>query len=612
MQRNLRTILHEAWRLTAPYFNSEERWAARSLLLVVIALNLSLVGFNVVLNFWSGAMFDSLQQKDAALFTNLILFWRSGTLSFSLSDKDTFIPGFVVLATVYIAIAIYAIYLRQLLEIRWRTWLTHRLLGEWLTDRAYYTMGLQAAQPRPGAQAETQAGTQAGTQPYADNPDQRIAEDVRDFTRNVLVYGISLMRNVVSVISFGSILWTLSGIVTVWGVSIPGYMLFIAIGYAIVGTWLTHLVGRPLVGIEFDKQRLEADFRYSLIRVRENAEGVALYNGERIERMALLDRFAAVVGNWRTYMSREKWLNMLVNGYGQVASIFPLVVASPRYFAGEIQLGGLTRISGAFGQVQSSLSWFVDRYDALAALRAIVERLAGFQAATAEARSLAQGGVRVQPGSGSEVSLEHVQIALPGGRVLMQDGTFTFPAGQATVISGRSGSGKSTLFRALAGLWPFGSGTVYRPSGRTLFLPQKPYIPLGTLRHALAYPEAVSAYPDDAMRGALEAAGLGALTPELDANQPWTQRLSGGEQQRLAVARALLLRPDWLYLDEATSSLDPEAQAELYATLRANLPGTTLISIAHRADVATFHDTKLVFRDGTLSPLPLREGPGER
>ncbi len=600
MQRSLRTILRDAWRLTAPYFNSEERWAARLLLLVVIALNLSLVGFNVVLNFWSGAMFDSLQQKDAALFTNLILFWRSGTLSFSLSDKDTFIPGFVALATVYIAIAIYAIYLRQLLEIRWRTWLTHRLLGEWLTDRAYYTMGLQTAQAQPGAKP--------GAQPYADNPDQRIAEDVRDFTRNVLVYGISLMRNVVSVISFGSILWTLSGIVTVWGVSIPGYMLFIAIGYAIVGTWLTHLVGRPLVGIEFDKQRLEADFRYSLIRVRENAEGVALYNGERIERLALLDRFAAVVGNWRSYMSREKWLNMLVNGYGQVASIFPLVVASPRYFAGEIQLGGLTRISGAFGQVQASLSWFVDRYDALAALRAIVERLAGFQAATADARSLAQGGVRVQAGTEPDVSLEHVQIALPGGRVLMEDGNFTFPQGQATVISGRSGSGKSTLFRALAGLWPFGSGTVRRPSGRTLFLPQKPYIPLGTLRNAIAYPDPVSAYPDAAVRDALAASGLGALAPELDADQPWTQRLSGGEQQRLAVARALLLRPDWLYLDEATSSLDPEAQSELYATLREHLPGTTLVSIAHRADVATFHDTKLVFKDGTLLPLSLVEG----
>ena len=599
MQRNLRTILRDAWRLTAPYFNSEERWSARLLLLVVVALNLSLVGFNVVLNFWSGAMFDSLQQKDAALFTNLILFWRSGTLSFSLSDKDTFIPGFVFLATVYIAIAIYAIYLRQLLEIRWRTWLTHRLLGEWLTDRAYYTMGLQAAQARPGIQA------------VADNPDQRIAEDVRDFTRNVLVYGISLMRNVVSVISFGSILWTLSGIVTVWGVAIPGYMLFIAIGYAIVGTWLTHLVGRPLVGIEFDKQRLEADFRYSLIRVRENAEGVALYNGERIERMALLDRFAAVVVNWRSYMTREKWLNMLVNGYGQVASIFPLVVASPRYFAGEIQLGGLTRISGAFGQVQASLSWFVDRYDALAQLRAIVERLAGFQAATAEARSLAQGGVGVAAGPDGAVALEHVQIALPGGRVLMQDGNFTFPQGQATIISGRSGTGKSTLFRALAGLWPFGSGTVRRPPGRTLFLPQKPYIPLGTLRHAIAYPDAVSAYKDDAVRDALTAAGLGALAPELDANQPWTQRLSGGEQQRLAVARALLLRPDWLYLDEATSSLDPEAQSELYATLRTRLPGTTLISIAHRAEIATDQDTRLVFKEGTLLPLPPGEGRGE-
>ena len=593
----LRAVLRDAWGLTAPYFNSEERWRARTLLAAIVLANLSLVGITVILNFWNGAFFDAIQNKDAESFISLLLTWRAGEPSFVLSGKGSFMPGFVLIATAYIVIFIYATYLRQGLQMDWRRWMTRRLLSAWLADRAYYTIGLQA---------------QGGAGFLTDNPDQRIAEDCRTFTEDTLRLGLSLMRNVVTLVTFAEILWVLSGVITVMGVEIPGYMLFVAIVYAVVGTWLTHLVGRPLAVIEFQRQRLEADFRYALVRVRENAEGVALYAGEAAERAGLLDRFALVVMNWRQYMVRTKKLNALTTGYGQVASIFPIAVASPRYFAGEIALGGLTRISDAFSSVQGALSWFLDAYQQLAVWRATVDRLAGFERAVAAARALAAGGVRVrvdeagagQAGAGQAgaVALDGVRIALPDGRVLLDQASLRLGAGQSTVISGRSGSGKSTLFRAIAGIWPFGSGTVVRPPGTQLFLPQRPYIPLGTLRHAIAYPADAAAFPDAAVHEALADAGLGALAPELDADQPWAQRLSGGEQQRLAIARALLLRPDWLFMDEATASLDPVAQAELYARLRERLPGTTILSIAHRAEVAAWHDSALVLRDGRLNP----------
>ena len=336
------------------------------------------------------------------------------------------------------------------------------------------------------------------------------------------------------------------------------------------------------------------------MRVRENAEGIALYAGERSERLGLLDRFASIVGNWHQYMNRTKLLNALIAGYEQVAGIFPFVVASPRYFAGEIMLGGLTRIAGAFSQVQNALSWFVEAYASLAIWRATVGRLASFQDAVAAAHALAGGGVRVRAGEANEIALQDVTLGLPDGRSLIEHAGLTVPAGRSTVVSGRSGSGKSTLFRAIAGIWPFGKGAVGRPPGRMLFLPQRPYIPLGTLREAVTYPAAPGTVPDEAVRQALDDAGLAALAGELDEEQPWAQRLSGGEQQRLAVARALLQRPDWLFLDEATASLDPEGEAELYAKLRERLPGTTILSIAHRGEVARWHDDRLVMREGEL------------
>ena len=585
----LRTVLRDAWRLSAPYFrHSEERWYARLMLVAIIALNFSQVGLTVLLNAWRGQFYDALQNKDFGSFLHLILTYRV--------SEDGFMPGFTPIVAVLIPIAIYAIYLTQLLQLRWRTWMTRHTLQDWLSDRAYYTINLQNA---PQAMRSGSPTAPAPT----DNPDQRISDDLRAFTETTLTFGLDLLSTVVSLVSFAQILWTLSGTIGIFGVQVPGYMLFIAVVYAVIGTWLTHLVGRPLAELEFARQRTEADFRFSLVRVRENAEGVALYGGEASESRGLLHRFAAIVAVTRGVLNRKKKLNALTNFYAQVAAIFPIVVASPRYFAGEIALGALMRIAGAFSQVQSSLSWFVDSYAQLAVWKATVDRLTSFQAAVAVARHLAEGGVRVRQGSdsGSGITLDAVHLALPNGRVLLdQTGPIVAP-GQSSVVSGRSGSGKSTLFRAIAGIWPFGSGTVERPPGSMLFLPQRPYIPLGTLRHAVTYPSAPESFDDAAVRQALEDAGLGSLAAELDTEEPWTQRLSGGEQQRLAIARALLLRPDWLFLDEATASLDPEAEADMYGMLRQRLPDTTILSIAHRAEVARWHDRHLSLRDGTLA-----------
>lgn len=565
-------ILRDAWLLAKPYFRSEEKWSAWLLLASIIGLNLLMVGLDVVFNFWNGAFFNAIQTKDWTAFIGLLLTYRS--------PARGFMPGFLVLAFTYILIGVYSVYLNQWLQIRWRNWMTGRFLDQWLADRAYYRLSLTASP----------AGT--GT----DNPDQRIAEDLREFTGNTLALGIELMSNVIELASFIGILWGLSGALRLLGVAIPGYMVWVALLYAIAGTWLTHVVGKPLALLRFLQQRFEADFRFSLVRFRENVEGVALYGGEREEKTGMLQRFRTVIGNWWDLMNRLKLLNALVYGYRQLSVIFPYVVAAPRYFSGAIPLGGLTRTANAFGQVQGAMSWFVNNYAALAAWSATVERLATFHRAIVAARAAAVTGIPAEVASGDALELRDVTLGLPGGEALLENQNLVFPPGRSTLISGRSGSGKSTLFRAIAGIWPFGMGKVERPLGTYLFLPQRPYIPLGTLRHAVTYPARESEFDDLAVQQALRDVGLAHLVGRLDEETNWTLRLSGGEQQRLAVARALLIRPDWLFLDEATANLEPEAEAELYRVLKQRLPDTTLISVSHQPGVARFHDRHLVLR----------------
>jgi putative ATP-binding cassette transporter len=581
--RQIGPVLRDAWFLSIPYFKSEERWVALTLLIATIALNLSLVGMTVVLNFWNGAFFDSIQAHDWHSFIQLIFLYKK--------TAHGFLPGFCGIAVVYILVAVYATFLSQWLQIRWRRWLTRQYLDDWMGDRTYYRMSLTA---RPGGE---------GT----DNPDQRISEDIGSFVSSTLSLGLDLMSNIVTLFSFLGILWTLSGSITILGVTIPGYMVWVALIYAIVGTWLTHLIGRPLVRLTFNQQRVEADFRFALMRLRENTEGVALYSGETEERGELRTRFVGVVENWWAIMRRTKSLNMLTTGYGQIASIFPIVVAAPRYFSGAIPLGVLTRISDGFGQVQSAMSWFVTSYANLAAWSATVERLGTFKRSIDEARAHAGEGPRTLT-EGQDLVLEDVNLFLPSGKALMENATLRLRPGESIVITGASGSGKSTLFRALAGIWPYANGTITLPAGQCLFLPQRPYLPLGTLHRAATYPGDATTISDDALKAAMTDCGLGHLVPQLEERRNWTQALSGGEQQRLAIVRALLLKPDWLFLDEATASLDPEAETALYALLRERLPNTTLISIAHRESVARLHDRRFVLKQGRIAvpadPIP--------
>jgi vitamin B12/bleomycin/antimicrobial peptide transport system ATP-binding/permease protein len=589
--RGLGPFLRDAWRLARPYYVSEQKWSAWGLLLVVVAMNLLLVGMGVVFSFWNRVMFNTLQEKNWEAFVAL-LFWYRRT-------EFGIMPGFCEFAVIYVVVGVYRVYLTQWLEIRWRNWMTTRFLDEWLADRAYYRISLTTDRAAIGT----------------DNPDQRIAEDLRDYVSNTLSLGLDLLSNVVSLFSYLGILWGLSGALTVFGISIPGYMVWVALVYSAIGTWLTHLVGRPLVPLRFRQQRVEADFRYALVRLRENMEGVALYNGEAEENANLHHRFASVVGNWWAIMRRTKLLNSLVVGYSQVANVFPLVVAAPRYFFGTLQLGGLMQTADAFGQVQGSMSWFLNSYAVLAQWRAIVERLTTFHRAIVLARAAAGEGLTTTAGPVDVIALHDVTIGLPDGAKLLQDAEVTFNRGTSVVVSGSSGSGKSTLFRAIAGIWPFGSGQVQRPAERVMFLPQSPYIPLGSLRHVVCYPSEPGTHTPEEVRQALVDAGLPQFVDQLDADEAWAQRLSGGEQQRIAMARALLAKPDWLFLDEATASLDPEAEDHFYRTLKERLPGTTIVSIAHRPSVAAFHDRHLVFERepghvGRLAPLAVGAAAG--
>ncbi|SFK37620.1 ABC transporter ATP-binding protein/permease [Falsiroseomonas stagni] len=572
--RRLGSFLHDAWTLTRPYWVSEERGRGLLLLAAVIVLNLSLVGMTVVLTYWQRAFYNALEAKDAATFWSLLFLGGEA--------DGTWFPGFTVVAIAYILIAVYQLYLRQALQIRWRRWLTKDYLDRWLADRAYYRIAL--------------------TDPATDNPDQRLADDLRLFVDDTLSLGLGLMNSIVTLFSFILVLWSLSGPLEVFGITIPGYMVWVAILYSVIGTWLAHLIGRPLIRLNFLQQRVEADFRYALVRLRDNVEGVALHQGEADEKRGLLTRFNALTENWWGIMTATKRLTFFTAGFTQVASIFPIVVAAPAYFAGRIPLGGLIQTSSAFGQVQGALSWFVDNYARLTEWRATVERLTGFRRAIEVARA-ATDGVRALPGADPAVVLDDVTISLPGGRVLMQGASLRLEKGEAVLITGASGSGKSTLFRALAGIWPFGQGTAHIPDGaRALFLPQRPYLPLGSLRRAVCYPLDAATVPDDAVREALSAAGLPHLLDRLDEEDAWDRRLSGGEQQRLAIARALLVKPDFLFLDEATASLDPAGEEALYRLVAERLPGTAVLSIAHRPAVAQFHGRRLVVAEGALLP----------
>jgi len=559
-----KTFASQAWALTKPYFQSGEKWKARSLLLAIVALNLGLVYMAVLFNDWNKLFYDALQDKNATVF------WAQ-------------LGRFTYLAFAFIIIAVYKFYLTQLLELRWRAWMTGHYLQRWLSHHAFYQLELARFTRQPNAD-----------QGNPDNPDQRIQEDINQFTSYTVSLTMGLLNAVVTLASFVGILWGLSGgfAFSFSGSSynIPGFMVWMAVLYCAAGSILTHYIGRPQIKLNFEQQRVEADFRHHMVRVREYSESIALDHGEAVERVQLDLRFSRVLGNYLALIKAQKNLIWFTSFFGQAAVVFPFVVAAPRFFSGAIQLGELMQISSAFGQVQGALSWFVDSYSSLASWRATTDRLTSFEASF---RAL----VPVEPAqeATNSVALEthDLTVALPDGTVLLAAAAFRAGPGDSVLLQGPSGSGKSTLFRTLAGIWPFASGTLERPAD-AMFIPQRPYFPNGPLRDALAYPETPSRYTDAQLRQALTDALLPQLADQLDLADAWSQKLSGGEQQRLAIARVLLKKPTWVLADEATSALDQASENIVYKRLLALVQSAqgAIISIAHRSTVAAFHNQR--------------------
>jgi putative ATP-binding cassette transporter len=577
------STLATIWRLAIPYFRSADRKAGLTLLAAVIAIELSIVAINVMLNQWNNSFYNALQERNWDAFVTQIMI-------------------FCGLAAAYIALAVYQLYLNQWLQIRWRRWMTKVYLDHWLEGSNHYRMQLLGD--------------------AADNPDQRISSDIQLFVEQTLTIVVGMLGAVVTLASFIVILWSLSAAAPLhlfgrdW--AIPGYLVWAALFYAVIGTALTHLIGRKLVPLNFNQQRYEADFRFSLVRVRESGEQIALLRGETAENERLRERFDRVVDNWYQIMVRTKKLTFFTAGYSQISIIFPYIVVAPAYFASKVQLGGLMQTASAFNSVQTSLSFFITVYRQLAEWRAVVQRLAGFALAVEAGQAAAVTAPRVEitPAAGGRaIELKDVAVNLPDGAPLVAAAGLAVDAGDRVLVTGPSGSGKSTLFRAIAGIWPFGSGQVSMPmDARAMTLPQRPYFPVATLAAAVSYPAESGAFSHRQLAEALQAVGLPALADRLDEEAHWNRMLSPGEQQRLGIARALLQAPDTLFLDEATASLDEPAEAAMYRLLQERLPGTTIVSIGHRSTLNQLHSRRVVFeKDGEryrVTERPLAAEPG--
>jgi putative ATP-binding cassette transporter len=578
---NIRSTLATVWRIAAPYFRSEDKWAGRGLLAAVIVIELAVVFLTVLFNRWNNVFYNALQERNQAVFTYQIGY-------------------FCFLAAFWIGLKVYQLYLNQWLQIRWRRWMTARYLGGWLHEANHYRMQLLGD--------------------AADNPDQRIAEDTQRFVEQTLALGIGLLSAVVTLASFIVILWDLSNEAPLHlfgdDILIPGYLVWGALIYALLGTLLTHLIGRPLVGLNFRQQRFEADFRFNLVRTRENAEQIALLRGEPVERARLLSRFGSVVDNWLGIMQRTKKLTAFTATYSQVSIIVPYVLIAPAFFAEKIQLGGMMQTASAFSSVQDALSFFISSYRTLAEWQSVVARLSGFETALANAATLATSAdsIDVVTSTGSAaIDLRQLLVKLPNGSPLVAADGFSLRGNERTLVTGPSGSGKSTLFRAIAGIWPFGTGTIAIPAKASLMmLPQRPYFPVGSLQAAVVYPAEASAFGSDRVKAALISVGLPKLASRIDEEAHWNRMLSLGEQQRLGVARALLHAPQYLFLDEATASLDEASEAALYRLIEEKLPATTIISIGHRSTLEAFHQRNVVLtRDGDRFALQNQSGDPE-
>lgn len=553
-----RDMVGVVWKLVRSYWRSEERWWARGMLAVVVALSLLQVYMLVLLNQWNNEFYNALQGYNYGSFWPLI-------------------GEFTTIAFIYIIVAVYAIYLRQMLEIRWRTWMTKNYLSKWLHKQTYYRLQVTGSADM-------------------DNPDQRISDDIGSFISLSLQLSLGVLKQLTTLVAFVFILWQLSGVLDIplgdTVVSVPGYMVFVTLFYSIAGTWIAHKVGKKLIGLNYDQQRYEADFRFSMVRVRENSESIAFYGGEEPEHVTFNERFQRVVTNFWGLMKRTKLLNFYVTGYGQLAIIVPILMVAPKYFEGNLQLGGLMQTISAFGRVQDALSYFVDAYSSIAQYMAVIRRLSGFTAHMEEAEELQDDFQREK--TGTSLVLKHIKVDLPNGQPLLQDLSLEISTGDKLLIAGASGCGKSTLLRALAGIWPYGSGEITTPEKwRVMFLPQRPYLPLGSLRQAIYYPQPVPEQETEDIKALLNLFGVSHLADSLDKVDDWSRILSLGEQQRLAFIRILLFKPEIVFLDESTSAMDEDREAEAYDVLSSQLPDTAVVSVGHRSTLRAKHQREL-------------------
>ena len=554
-----RDMAKNVWSMMRSYWKSEERWWARGLLTVIILLSLGQVYMLVLLNQWHNEFYNALQNYDYPSFWPLI-------------------GQFTVIAFVYIIMAVYAVYLRQMLEIKWRTWMTRHYLRSWMAKQVYYKLQVLNSD--------------------MDNPDQRISEDINSVINLTLTLFLGFLKQFTTLMAFVFVLWNLSGVLEIpFGetvLSVPGYMVFLCLIYSTLGTWFAHKVGSRLISLNYDQQRFEADFRFNMVRVRENSESIAFYRGEQPELEGFDQRFKNVIKNFWGLMKRTKLLNFYINGYGQLAIIFPILMAAPKYFAGEMQLGGLMQTISAFGRVQDALSYFVDAYASIAQYVSVIRRLNGFTEHMEEVDSLKSDFV-VSNNNENKLALMNFSVDLPNGDSLIEGLQLDVRPGNYLLISGDSGAGKSTLLRALAEIWPYGKGQMSLPdSWRVMFLPQRPYLPLGTLRQAIFYPQSVPENDSTDIGGMLDALGLSALKDKLDTVDDWSRILSLGEQQRIAFIRILLFKPQLVFLDESTSAMDESVEAKSYDMLKEYLPDMAVVSVGHRSSILSRHDMKLV------------------
>ena len=555
----LTTWGRQFWRLAGPFVRPRrgERasWRPTVFILVLLLLVVLSVRINLLLSYNTNDLYTALQNLDSGAF------WRA-------------LGIFAVIAVISVAESLVTYYVGQSFVIRLWEDLNARFLGDWLGDRVYHRSRFSPTQ--------------------VDNPDQRIQEDITDFAKTS--YSLSIgpsgaVSALVTIPSFTIVLWQLSGPLTVFGVEIPRAMTFIAFLYVIVATVFAFRIGKPLVRLNFLNQGLSAFYRYGLVRVRDNAENIAFSRGEPLERRTLDARFGDVIANyWRIVVRTLKFqgFNLAVS---QVAVVFPIVIQAPRFFARAISLGDVQQTAQAFSQVHDALSFFRNAYDQFAAYRAVLDRLTGLLDADQEARQLPVVDVTDRA---TGVVVRDLTVNKPDGETLVRDLSLELGRAESLLVTGRSGTGKTTLLRSLADLWPYSTGRVERPVGDgAVFLAQQPYLPLGTLRTALAYPGGAEAVSDDEAARVLRATSLAHLVDRVDDEELWWRTLSPGEQQRVGFARLLIARPAVVFLDEATAALDEGLEHDLYTLLRRELPDLVLVSVGHRSSLEAFHARRL-------------------